>query len=57
MVKAQVVALDQPFMWNRLGTAMPSGMMYALRSDVVPAEVDQAGGGQIKTLPKLSIGC
>ena len=46
VVKAQVVALDQPFMWNRLGTAMPGGMMYALRSDVVPAEVDQAGGGQ-----------
>src|SRR5271165_5059184 len=34
-VKAQVVALDQPWMWNRLGAAQPGGMIYALYGDVV----------------------
>ncbi len=34
-IKAQVVALDQPWMWNRLGAAQPGGMIYALRGDVV----------------------
>ena len=29
-VKVQVVALDQPWMWNRLGAAQPGGMIYAL---------------------------
>jgi len=34
---ANVVALDQPFMWNRLGAAEPQGMIFALRRDVVSA--------------------
>src|SRR5260370_35024007 len=34
-VYAQVVALDQPWMWNRLGAAQPGGMIYALYGDVV----------------------
>ena len=34
-VKVQVVALDQPWMWNRLGAAQPGGMIYALYGDVV----------------------
>ena len=34
-VNAQVVALDQPWMWNRLGAAQPGGMIYALYGDVV----------------------
>ena len=33
---ANVVALDQPWMWNRFGAMEPQGMMYALRRDVVP---------------------
>jgi hypothetical protein len=32
---ANVVALDQPFLVNRLGAAMPEGMVYALERDVV----------------------
>jgi len=32
---AQVVALDQPFFWNRLGAAQPQGQIFALRRDVV----------------------
>src|SRR5947209_6043490 len=34
-VTANVAALDQPFMLNRLGAAMPQGMVFALLSDVV----------------------
>ncbi len=39
---ANVVALDQPFMWNRLGAAQPQGMIFALRRDIVP--IDPSGG-------------
>ena len=35
-IKADVVALDQVFFWNRLGAVQPQGMIYALRRDVVP---------------------
>lgn len=34
-IKARVVALDQPFMFNRLGASYPQGMVFALRTDVV----------------------
>jgi manganese oxidase len=34
-IKADVVALDQVIMFNRLGTVNPSGMIYALKQDVV----------------------
>lgn len=34
-VTADVVAIDQAFYYNRLGAMNPSGMMYALKSDVV----------------------
>ncbi|WP_449433005.1 manganese-oxidizing multicopper oxidase MnxG [Pseudomonas putida] len=32
---ANVVAMDQPLMFNRLGAHNPNGMMFALRGDVV----------------------
>src|SRR5689334_24004827 len=35
-VKADVVAFDQPFFYNRLGAVNPAGMIYALRRDVQP---------------------
>ncbi len=35
-VWVDMVAIDQPFLVNRLGASMPEGMMYALRRDVVP---------------------
>lgn len=35
---ANVVALDQPFLYNRLGTAEPQGMIFALERDVVPMD-------------------
>ncbi len=37
-IKAQVVALDQPWMWNRLGAAQPGGVIYALYGDVVKSD-------------------
>jgi hypothetical protein len=37
-IKAQVVALDQPWMWNRLGAAQPGGIIYALYEDVVKSD-------------------
>ncbi|HSR69730.1 MAG TPA: copper oxidase [Acidobacteriota bacterium] len=36
ILTAKVVALDQPYFWNRLGAVQPHGMMYALRRDVEP---------------------
>jgi len=34
-IQADVVVLDQPFMFNRLGSQNVNGIMYALRRDVV----------------------
>jgi len=34
-IRADIVALDQVFFWNRLGAVQPQGMLYALRRDVV----------------------
>jgi len=42
IIKADVVALDQVFFWNRLGAVQPHGMVYALRRDIVP--IDPNGG-------------
>jgi manganese oxidase len=36
-VSAHVVALDQQFWLNRLGTNQPGGMIFALERDVVPS--------------------
>ena len=35
IVSADVVALDQPFFFNRLGASQANGQIFALRSDVV----------------------
>lgn len=37
-IRADVVALDQPFFWNRLGAVQPQGMIFALKRDVVPVK-------------------
>lgn len=45
---ANVVALDQPLMFNRLGAQNANGMMFALREDVVDDKMvpsAAAGGG------------
>lgn len=38
VIKAKVVALDQPLMYNRLGSSQPGGMIFALARDVVPTK-------------------
>jgi len=35
-ISADVVALDQPWFWNRLGAVEPQGMIFALKRDIVP---------------------
>jgi hypothetical protein len=47
IVRAEVVALDQCFMLNRIGAVMPQGMIFALKRDVV--HVDDPDGS--KKLP------
>jgi hypothetical protein len=50
-VKADVVALDQVIIYNRLGAINPAGMMYALQRDVVaidPAKGLVAGNVQLR---------
>lgn len=46
-IKADVVALDQVFFWNRLGAVQPQGMIYALRRDVVPIEGSTPSPGNV----------
>src|SRR5687767_3011582 len=41
VIRADVIALDQVFFWNRLGAVQPQGMIYALRRDVVPIDPSQ----------------
>jgi hypothetical protein len=40
-IKADVVALDQVIMYNRLGTVNPAGMIYALKQDIVAISTAQ----------------
>ncbi|WP_438022830.1 copper oxidase [Sorangium sp. So ce233] len=40
-VYADVVALDQVYVYNRFGSFNPVGMIYALKRDVVPIEPDE----------------
>ena len=50
-VKADVVALDQALIYNRLGTINPAGMIYALKRDVVaidPSKGLVAGNVQLR---------
>jgi manganese oxidase len=44
-IKADVVALAQPIMLNRLGAAIPGGLIFALKGDTTTAN------GQIRLLP------
>ncbi|HWC77413.1 MAG TPA: hypothetical protein VG778_08120, partial [Blastocatellia bacterium] len=45
-LRANVVALDQPLMMNRLGAAMPQGMIFALERDVVVTDPNRNTCGQ-----------
>jgi hypothetical protein len=41
---ANVVAFDQPLMYNRLGAQNINGMMFALQRDVIPKGATEVGG-------------
>ena len=45
---AQVVALDQPFFLNRLGAFEATGMMFALKRDVVPISGTTLTAGNVQ---------
>src|SRR5688572_12346826 len=51
IVKADVVAFDQPFFYNRLGAVNPAGMIYALRRDVMPKSGTILSAGNVKLKP------
>ncbi|WP_158542506.1 copper oxidase [Lujinxingia litoralis] len=48
VIKADVVAIDQIYVYNRYGSYNPFGMMYALRRDVVALEGDTPGPGNAR---------
>src|SRR5579871_907023 len=50
-VTVNVVALDQAFMLNRLGAAMPQGMIFALLEDVVPKSGQSLTAGNVALRP------
>jgi len=50
-VYAQVVAIDQPYFWNRLGAAQPHGQIFALKRDVVAISGSQPGPGNAMLRP------
>jgi hypothetical protein len=52
-IKANVSALDQPFLLNRLGAMMPEGMVYALDRDIVA--VDQTKCEKNQWCPKFRL--
>lgn len=49
-VMIDMVALDQPFMYNRLGTAQPTGMIFALKSDIVPKPGKKLSAGNVQLI-------
>ncbi|HWP43958.1 MAG TPA: copper oxidase, partial [Blastocatellia bacterium] len=51
MIKADVVAFDQVYTYNRFGAFNPAGMMYALRRDVVPITGSTLSPGNVQLRP------
>ena len=47
-VEIHVAALDQPFMYNRLGTSQPTGMIFALENDVVAKNSSGKKAGNVQ---------
>jgi hypothetical protein len=50
-VVANVVAIDQVLVYNRLGAMNPGGMIYALERDVVPIQGSAPGPGNAQLRP------
>ena len=47
-VLIEMVALDQPFMYNRMGASQPTGTIFALRNDVVPKKGTTLSPGNVR---------
>src|SRR5688572_18236658 len=47
-IKADVVAFDQVYTYNRFGAFNPAGMIYALRRDVVPITGGSLSAGNVQ---------
>jgi manganese oxidase len=50
-ITANVVAIDQPLVYNRHGTVNPNGMIFALRRDVVPVSGSTLAAGNARLRP------
>ena len=50
-ISADVVALDQTIVYNRLGVIDPEGMIFALRQDVVPKVGTDLAPGNVQLRP------
>ncbi|HXG68154.1 MAG TPA: multicopper oxidase domain-containing protein, partial [Blastocatellia bacterium] len=50
-IKADVVALDQVYTYNRFGAFNPAGMVYALRRDVIPITGSTLSAGNVQLRP------
>ena len=50
-VHANVVAIEQAYVYNRYGAFNPGGMMYALRRDVVAGDPDAGGASSNDPIP------
>jgi hypothetical protein len=55
-IRADVVALDQPFMLNRLGASLPQGMIFALKPKTDPCNMDSARRPSIMDQSRCRIG-
>jgi len=51
VVTANVVALDQPIMLNRIGASIPTAMIFALRRDVIPITGSDISSGNARLRP------
>ena len=47
-ITANIAAIDQPYMLNRYGAAMPQGMTFALVSDLVPISGGTLSAGNVR---------
>jgi len=50
-IYARVVAIDQPYFWNRLGATQPHGQIFALKRDVIASlggSVPSAGNAMLR---------
>src|SRR5207302_10210599 len=50
-ITANIAAIDQPFMLNRYGAAMPQGMIFALTSDLVSINGEPLTVGNVMLRP------